>query len=485
MLSIAEIKSFIDDDISSEKKRLAGIGERYYDGKHDILNSRLFYFNADGKLVEDNVRANAKISHKFFTILAEQLADFLLSFKKNPIQAKDKVDGLQEHLDLYFNSKFWAEFKELVTGAYVKGFEYIYCFKNPQRRLTFQCADSMGVVEVRAKDTDDQCEYIIYWYVDRIEKGKKQIKRIQVWDSKETRYYVQSGNDGQIVEDDSVPFNPRPHVVYTDKESGQKKGYGLGVIPFWKLTNNKKEKSGIWDVKDKIDDYDRHCCSLSNNLVDFDTPIYFVTGFDGQNLDELQQNLRTKKVLGVSDDGKLEIKTVDIPVEARKTMLEIDKEAIFLFGMGYDPTKVGDGNITNIVIKSRYSMLELKAKNMRTRSQALLDDIVPIVLADINKENGTDYQMSDVKYDFPLEIMSNETENVQIEKTKAETKQIQINIVLNVAMQIGDEEVLKRICDILELDYDEVKAQVEKQQKDDDTANAKALLNEVVTEDNE
>lgn len=33
------------------------------------------------------------------------------------------------------------------------------------------CADSIGVVEVRAKDTDDNTECVIYWYVDRIEKG--------------------------------------------------------------------------------------------------------------------------------------------------------------------------------------------------------------------------------------------------------------------------------------------------------------------------
>ena len=53
-LSVAEIKKFIDDDTGSTKKRKAAVGERYYHGEHDILKSRLFYFNADGKLVEDN-----------------------------------------------------------------------------------------------------------------------------------------------------------------------------------------------------------------------------------------------------------------------------------------------------------------------------------------------------------------------------------------------------------------------------------------------
>ena len=73
MLSIAEIKKFIDDDIASDKKKKAEVGQKYYDGEHDILKSRLFYFNADGNLVEDTTRSNIKISHPFFMILSDSL----------------------------------------------------------------------------------------------------------------------------------------------------------------------------------------------------------------------------------------------------------------------------------------------------------------------------------------------------------------------------------------------------------------------------
>ena len=107
-LSTNEIKRFIDDDIASEKKRLAAEGERYYNAEHDILKSRLFYFNADGKLVEDTTRANIKIVHPFFTILADQLSAYALSTKENPIQAKKKDDGLQDLLDERFDDDFWS-----------------------------------------------------------------------------------------------------------------------------------------------------------------------------------------------------------------------------------------------------------------------------------------------------------------------------------------------------------------------------------------
>ena len=105
MLSIDEIKKFIDEDRTSEKKRLAAVGQRYYESEHDINDYRLFYYNADGNLVEDKTRSNIKISHPFFMILADQLASFMLSFDDNPIKAKEGVDGLQQHLDSYFDDE--------------------------------------------------------------------------------------------------------------------------------------------------------------------------------------------------------------------------------------------------------------------------------------------------------------------------------------------------------------------------------------------
>lgn len=480
MLSVSEIKRFIDDDINSEKKRIASVGQKYYEGEHDILKCRMFYYNADGKLVEDKARSNIKIPHPFFTELSDQLSSYLLSFDENPIQAKDTAEGLQDYLDMYFDDDFWSEVGDLVGGAYNKGFEYLYAYKNAENRLTFQCADSMGVVEVREKDTDDGCNYIIYWYVDRIEKGKKEIKRIQVWSEKETWYYVQSGESGKIQLDKSENINPRPHVVYTDQKTGKKMGYPLGYIPFWRLDNNKKQFSGLKPIKSLIDDYDLMQCGLSNNLADFDTPLHVISGFQGDNLDELQTNLKTKKIIGVDSDGDVQIRTVDIPYQARKVKADEDEKNIYRFGFGFNSSQVGDGNVTNVVIRSRYTLLDLKANKMEKRLKKLLKQIIKVVLEEINQENKTDYQLSDIKFNFTRSVMTNETENISNEKVKAETQQIQVNTILNIAANIGDDQTLKAICEVMEWDYEKLNDQVEKLKEEQNTADAKKALEGVV-----
>lgn len=485
MLTTTEIKRFIEEDSASEKKRFAGIGQRYYEAEHDILQCRLFYYNADGNLVEDKTRSNIKISHPFFTELCDQLASYMLSFKDNPIRAKENVDGLQEHLDTYFDDEFWAETSDLLTGTHSKGFDYLYGYRNEQDRLAFQYADSMGVVEVRGKDTDDGCDYIIYWYIDRIDKGKKVIRRIQVWSETEVSYFVQAGIGGKIQNDDTVEINPRPHVIYTDTATGEQLGSPLGYIPFWRLDNNRKQFSGLKPIKALIDDYDLMQCGLSNNLTDFDTPLHVVSGFQGDNLDELQTNLKTKKIVGVDSEGGVSVQTVDVPYQARQAKANDDEKNIYRFGMGLNISGLKDtAATTNLAIKAAYALLDMKADKMEKRLKKLLKELLKVVLAEINTKNGTDYQMSDVYFEFKRETsLINETENIANEKVKAEIKQLEVNTILNVAANVGDEQTLKAICDVMDWDFEELQDQIAKLQEEDDTQTAKTALETVVPEE--
>ena len=460
MLTIDEIKHFIDDDATSEKKRFARKGQAYYEGEHDIRNYQLYYYNADGELVVDKTRSNIKISHPFFTELVDQAVQYMLSGKDGYIKSDDTA--LQAVLDEYFNDNedFTSELAEVLTGCQAKGFEYMYAYKNAEGKLAFQCADSLGVVEVRAKDTDDGCEYVIYWYVDRIEKGKKAIKRIQVWDKEQTYFYVQDGN-GEIELDASVQINPKPHTLY--KEDGKDATYyeGFGYIPFFRLDNNRKQFSGLKTIKELIDDYDLMACGLSNNLQDASEYLVVVAGFQGDNLDELITNTKTKKVIGIDENGGIDFKTVDIPFEARQIKLELDEKNIYRFGMGLNTAGLKDtAATTNIAIKAMYALLDLKCSKLEIRLKQFLRKLIKVVLNEVNTVEGTDYQMKQVYFDFEHETMSNAAENAQIKLVEAQKKQAEITTLLNLATHLDDETLMQLICDELDIDYEEIKGKL-------------------------
>lgn len=462
MLTEQEIRYFISDDAGSQRKRKSREAQRYYEGEHDILNYRMFYYNSDGELVEDTTRSNIKISHPFFTELVDQQVQYMLSGDDSFVRSD--VEGLQSKLDEYFDEDFKAELTDLLTGTITKGFDYLFAYQNEHDRLAFQYADSLGVIEVRAKDTDDNCNYVIYWYIDRIAKNNKVIKRIQVWDDEKTTYYVQN-DEGGIDLDESIDINPRPHVIYERDNSLYYKPFGF--IPFFRLDNNKKQISNLKAIKGIIDDYDIMSCGLSNNLADFDHPLHVVRGFEGDNLDELSQNLKTKKTIGVDSEGGVEVHTVDIPYQARLTKMEQDEKNIYRFGMGFNSAQIGDGNITNIVIKSRYALLDLKCNKLEIKLKQFLKKIVKVVIDEINKKNNSAYKVEDVWFDFKREVMTNASDNAQIYKTEAETKQIEINTILGLHGVIDDKNVIKSICDVLELDYEEVKNNIPDEFEDD------------------
>ena len=478
MLKESEILQFIQDDATSEKKQFAKTGLRYYEGDHDILNYKLYYFNAKGELVEDKTRANIKISHPFFTELVDQEVQYMLSGKNGFM--KSDIPELQQLLNEYFNENedFTSELYEVLTGAISKGFEYMYAYKNIDNKISFQCADSIGVVEVRAKDTDDGCEYVIYWYIDRIDKGHKKIKRVQVWDKNQTIFYVQS-EEGKLQLDESQPINPRPHTLYRTKEGGELYYENFGFIPFFRLDNCQKQFSGLKSIKALIDDYDLMSCGLSNNLQDASEYLVVVKGFQGDNLEELMQNVKTKKHIGVDGDGggDVEFRTVDVPYDARKVKLELDETNIYRFGMGFNSAQIGDGNITNIVIKSRYALLDLKCNKLEIRLKQFLRKILKIVLQEINAENGTDYQSKDVYFAFEREIMTNARDNAEIELTDAQKKQTEINTLLSLESTLGNELMVQNICAVLDIDYEDIKSKLP--EPEEDLANA---LNDVAIE---
>ena len=472
MLKIDEISKFLINDLSNREKTNAKIGQAYYEGEHDILKYSLWIPDADGHYVEDKTRSNIKIPHPFFTELVDQEVQYMLSGDGPHIKSDNPE--LQKELDRYFDDDFWAEINDVLTGCISKGFEYVYAYVNEDGRLAFQWADSLGVIEVREQDTSDKCKYVIYHYIERYDKDGEAIEKIQVWSDTDVAYYVKEGG-GEITLDDNVTINPQPHVVY--RENGTPYGYDFGYIPFFRIDLNRKKMSSLFTVKKLIDDYDLMSCGLSNNLQDFAEGLFVVKNYQGEDIDDLIADVKARKAVGVDSEGGLEIQTINIPYQARQTKLALDEDNIYRFGMGFNSQKVGDGNITNIVIKSRYTLLDLKCNKLEIRLRQLMKKLVKVVLDEINRDRETGYSIEDVYYDFTRVTLTNEVDNAQIKQVEADVKQTEVNTLLMLAERLDNETLMQKICEILDIDYEEIKDKLPS-----DTAELEELLNDEPTE---
>ena len=78
--------------------------------------------------------------------------------------------------------------------------------------------------------------------------------------------------------------------------------------------------------------------------------------------------------------------------------------------------------------------------------------------------------------------MTNAQDNAEIEKTDAEKQQVMINTILSVANVLDSETVVQTICEILDIDYEEIRDKLPKDEEQD-TRQAEQVLNNIVPDD--
>lgn len=468
-----------------EALQYADIADRYYERENDIMHSRILFMNDNDDVVEDTTATNTKISHGFFPELVDQKTQFITSnsiaFK--PVNEEDTA--LEDLLKTYFDDDFQLAVQECVEAASIHGFESLFARTTADDRLRFQVADALNLLPVYNEygELVRVCRYYPETRYDVEQQKTINVQHCDVWGAEGVAYYVQDneGRSDTYKLDDSREINPSPHVVGlveqadndgTDEDENDSYlplGRNYEHFPFYVLYNNKQGSSDLKPIKDIIDDYDLMNCFMSNNLQDFTEAFYVVKGARGESLDRVKQNIKSRKavLMPPDQDAGVDVKTYNIPFEGRVKKMELDEKNIYRSGMGFNSNDTGDGNITNVVIKSRYTLLTMKANKLIVRLNAMLKWCCDQVAADINRRTGGGYTGSDIAFEIEPSFITNETDIANDKLTTSQAELVEIQSILLVASRIGDDEALQLICEKLELDYQDVKAQLEEAAEDD------------------
>lgn len=454
------IDAFITTNPNKKHKEFAKIADRYYDGDHDILDTRIFFINDKDELVEDKYASNLKLPHPFFMELIDQKVQYLLS---ENIEFQTENTDLEKALHDYINEDFQLFLDEIVEGASVKGDEYAYARVNHENILSFQVSDTL-LTDTIYDDYNNEVA-IMRRYTKEINKEGKDVIQTyaEVYSEKDVKFFIQEEKEQKFEPDKSVEFNPRAHVIAVS-DDGLIATRNYGQIPFYRLKNNRKALSDLKPIKPLIDDYDLMSSFLSNNLQDYDKPIFVVSGFKGQSLDQLKQNIKSRGMVDVgspNSGGDVDLKTYQIPYEGRKAKMEMDKESIYKFGMGFDSSQVGDGNITNVVIRSRYTLLDMKCNKIESRLRSMIKWCLELILQDLEIRGKGTFDINDIEIAINRSTPVNEKDNADVALVEAQTKETLINSLVLANPYISDSDITEKICEYFDLDLDEVKARIE------------------------
>jgi len=337
-----DIKELIKKD--QEKKQYRYKARKYYNynPENEVGEITSFY---NGQIYTTKV--DKMLYTNFFRLIVNQKINYLLA-KEPEIKTNDLitvvnvVNTLEEALlNASLDSRAWLFF-------YVENNKLDWVFV-PDNEI-------LPIYDKYNKNIDK----IIRYY-----PTPKNDKRITVETWSLTGVKIEELENDSIIKTEKERTHSLLKIKYQGKEENVK-GVNFPFIPFIPLFNNRDKISDLkGGIQDLIDFYNSISTGLVDNIDKFQEAITKLKGFtaDSEEMELINKNMNKYKMAAIpNENGDIEYMKIEIPIEARKFLLELLKENIFKIGQGLDPDKLaGESNVTNVVIKSRYSALDMKA----------------------------------------------------------------------------------------------------------------------------
>lgn len=212
----------------------------------------------------------------------------------------------------------------------------------------------------------------------------------------------------------------------------------------------------------------------ANDMEDIQQIIYILENYGGQDLDEFKTNLKRYKTIEVESNeiqGKGDFRTIqiDIPVEARKVILEELKKQIYEFAQGLQQDVESFGNASGVALKFFYRKLELKCGVTETEFRGGISELVGAIL----RYKGIPYKK--IQQTYTRNMISNDVENAQIAQQSVGV--VPTKVILQNHPWIDDvDEALKLL--------DEEKIQLENSLEDEYQISNEQPIDNINTQDN-
>ena len=438
-----EIAEIIKDDEASDFKISAAVGEEYYNCEHDIIK-RTITVAIEGETVTLANAANNQIVHPLHKIFVDQKAAYIagkpltVSVMMPEVEDPKNLTPKEEaetNEALNFNASISAildeDFDDILNEWIVSasnsgcGFLHVYIGKaeedstysvGPFRFVvipTGQCIPRYNPKYQRELDG-----FVRHYEYDIVQDGVTYTrKKFEWWTKTDVTYWIQ-GLDNIYRLDPDYETNPAPHWSETTSTPGAAntvKGMSWGKVPFIPLPNNKAWTSDLVPVKTLIDAIDLVKSDWCNDLEEFQELVYVIKNFSGnETYSEILKNLKSYKLIKVSDNGGVETIRAEVPVEARLQFINLTKKEAYAFGQAVDidSDKLGN-NPSGVSLQFVYSHLDMKANVLIRKLMKALKDFSCFLTFYVNMAEKKQYDYRRIVFTVNKSQIFNEVEKMQ------------------------------------------------------------------------
>jgi len=412
-LSQMEITQIIEIELSewlrSDKRKQMLQGEQYYRNITDIQD----------KTVKSATKSNIKLEHGFLKKLVDQKIGYLLSKTPTITPKGDDNDDYEEKLQEVFNDYFLRTLKNTGKDAINKGIGWIQIYINESGELCFKQIPSEETIPLWTDSTHSELNAIIRVYETFIytKTGKEKVKKIEFWDNKGVKYYVQNpvtansvGFSNGLVPDVTNGIEAS-HFSMISGENEQ--GYNWNRPPFIAIKYNTEELPLLSSIKSLIDNYNKQASVNADTLADLPLLTYILKNYGGEDAEEFIKKIRDNGVVLIGDGGELKTLAGTVNTQALEELLSRDRHAIIEFGRGVDTQSENLGSASGVALKFRFADLDMDMNVFESELNASFKDILYFVNSYLSIIDNMDYSDLDVHIVFNRDIIISKADAIR------------------------------------------------------------------------
>lgn len=339
--------------------------ERYYRNETDILSPKLI---GDEKKGENPLRnADNRIPRNFHGLIVNQKASYM--FTAPPMFDVENKKGNEIITDA-LGDDYRKNCMELCVNAANAGVGWVHYWIDDDEGFQYAVVDSKQVIPIESKNLKKKLIGVLRMYEDIDDDTGDEYAIYEYWNDKSCWSFRRKCGDTL---DDGLFYYNTFMIPETGEEQPEYQ-HGFGEVPFIPFYNNNIHTDDLKNIKPLIDVYDKVYSGFINDLDDIQELIFVLSGYGGTDLDKFLYDLKKYKTIKVDADEDnnapgVSTLNIEIPIEARNSILDATRKAIFEQGQGFDPQPENFGNQSGEALKFMYSLLEMKAGLTETEFQ--------------------------------------------------------------------------------------------------------------------
>lgn len=360
----------------------ANVADRYYRVKNDIL----FYKEHCPDELKNPLRsADNRVPFSFYNLLVNQKASYLFTY---PPIFDTKDSNLNTLIVDTLGDDYAKKCKDLCVNASNSGMAWLHYWDDNEKGFCYAVVPSTQVIPVWSKKLNKKLLAVLRYYTDIDDDGISWTI-YEYWTDTQCQAFRRRNGEEYSIRNDLMDYPMFFYDIPTANDNGYSNIYthNMGVVPFIPFANNNLQTLDLDNIKKLIDSYDKTYSGFVNDLEDIQQVLFVLTNYGGmreegvKGIVEFLRNLKRYKTInldsaGTGDQSGLSTITIEIPVEARKELLEITRKAIFSMGQGIDPQQQSFDSTSGEAMKFLYSLLELKAGLMETEFRLGFGELV-------------------------------------------------------------------------------------------------------------